>query len=283
VRALVALAAILTLLSCGPETAPATATPSRAAVTTASATPSTNTGPATSASRTTAPATTSAPTAVAGASPALAECASEPSMRSQAIAVDAHLPLVFLNDTGVRRDVVALDDQGKRMRARSVSAGMSYTAIAYPGEVWVVTDAGGTCTAIQTVVAPTYVILSAARTSLVRLYAIRGSITDASSGSPLAGQSIFIWQPDESACAIIGGSGSPGYVVSSITAPDGTYLVYVTAGDYKVRVRTAPVNGTEYAPQWWRNKPASTAAQCAAADIVSVNDGTVVDFALARQ
>jgi len=108
-------------------------------------------------------------------------------------------------------------------------------------------------------------------------------VIDASSGAPLAGQSIFIWQPDESSCAIIGGSGSPGYVVSSITASDGTYLVHVTAGDYKVRVRTAPVGGIAYAPQWWRNKPASTAAQCAAADVVSVGDEMVIDFALARQ
>ncbi|MFL5271686.1 MAG: hypothetical protein ACJ79E_06450 [Anaeromyxobacteraceae bacterium] len=204
-------------------------------------------------------------------------------MRSQAITVDAHFPVVFVNDTGVRRDVIALDDRGKRMPGRSVSTGTSYTANAYPGEVWVVTDPGGNCTAIQTVVAPTLVILSATRTSLVRLYAIRGSVTDASSGAPLAGQSIFIWQPDESSCAIIGGSGSPGYVVSSITGPDGTYLVHVTAGDYKVRVRTAPVAGVAYAPQWWRNKPASTAAQCAAADVVSVGDEMVIDFALARQ
>lgn len=204
-------------------------------------------------------------------------------MRSQAIVVDARLPLVFVNNTGARRDVSALDGQGRRMPARTIASGDSYTATAYPGEVWVVADARGTCVAIQTVAVPTLVILSATRTSLVELYAIRGRVIDAASGDPLSGQSIFIWNPDESACAIIGGSGSPGYVVSTITAPDGSYVVHVTAGDYKVRVRTAPVGGVGYAPQWWRNKPASTAAQCAAADIVAVNDVTVIDFALARQ
>jgi hypothetical protein len=279
-RALFAIVAILTIASCAPATAPATATPSRASATTstAPAAPSTNTGPATAA-----PARPTTPATTAAASPALGECASEPSMRTQIFVVDARVPLVFVNNTGARRDVAALDEQGKRLPARTVVASESYTADAFPGQVWVVVDARGTCTAIQTVVAPTLVILSAARTALIPLYAIRGTVTDASTHAPLAGQTIFVWQPDESACAIIGGTGSSGYVVSSITATDGTYLVHVTAGDYKVRVRTAPVSGIGYAPQWWRNKPASTAGECAAADVVSVKDATVIDFALARQ
>ena len=163
-------------------------------------------------------------------------------------------------------------------------SGETYTQTAHAGEVWVVSDAGGACVAIQTVVAPALLILSASRVSQVPLYAIRGRVTDAQTGAPLAGQSVFIWMPDESSCAIIGGSGSPGYVVSSITAPDGTYGVFVTRGDYKVRIRTAPVNGVTYGPRWWRDKPASTAAQCAAADIIQVSaDATAIDFALQRQ
>jgi hypothetical protein len=168
--------------------------------------------------------------------------------------------------------------------AKTLASGESYTQAAHVGEVWVVSDAGGACVAIQTIVAPALLILSAGRASLLPLFAMRGRVTDAQTGIPLGGQSVFIWTADESSCAIIGGVGSPGYVVSSITAPDGTYGVYVTAGDYKVRVRTSPVGGFTYTPQWWRDKPALTSAHCVAADVIPVNaDATAIDFALPRQ
>lgn len=188
-----------------------------------------------------------------------------------------------MNDAGARRDLSALDGNGRRFLARSLAPGDSYTQTTRIGEVYVVTEPGGGCVAVYPVVAAALLIASPTRNSLIPLYAIRGHVTDARSGGALGGQTVFIWKPDESACAIIGGSSSPGYVVSSITATDGTYGVYVTAGDYKVRVRTAAA-GQTYAPQWWRGKPASTAGQCAAADVISVNtDLLAIDFALQPQ
>jgi hypothetical protein len=188
------------------------------------------------------------------------------------------------NNSGARLDLSSLDAQGRRVPSTTLALGESYTQAAHVADVWVVSAPGGGCVAVYAVVAPALMILSAARTSLLPLYAIRGRVTDAQTGGPLSGQSVFIWTSDESSCAIIGGAGSPGYVVSSITAPDGTYGVYVTAGDYKVRIRTAPVGGIAYTPQWWRSKPALTSAQCIAADVIPVSaDATAIDFGLQRQ
>ncbi|MDQ2953214.1 MAG: hypothetical protein M3R54_13230 [Chloroflexota bacterium] len=203
-------------------------------------------------------------------------------MRAQP--ADSTGPLLVVNDTGARRDLSSLDANGKRVFARSLAPGASFTQATRSGEVWVITDPAGGCVAVYPVVAAALLIVSPSRNSLVPLYAIRGRATDARSGASLGGQTVFVWQPDEASCAVIGGSGSPGYVVSSITALDGTYSVYVTAGDYKVRVRTSPVGGITYAPQWWRGKPASTAGECAAADVVTLTaDLLAIDFTLQPQ
>jgi hypothetical protein len=177
--------------------------------------------------------------------------------------------------------VSSLDAEGRRILSRVLASGETYTQTASIGDVWVVTEPGGGCVAVVPVVAPALLIVSATRNSLVPLYAIRGRITDARTGNGLPGQTIFVWLSDESSCAVIGGATSPGYVVSAITAADGTYAVYVTAGDYKVRVRTTSVGGVMYPPRWWRDKPASSAGQCAAADVLEVSvDASAIDFVL---
>ena len=155
--------------------------------------------------------------------------------------------------------------------------GESYTQTTRVGEVWVVSVPGGGCVAVYPVVAPALLIVSATRNSLIPLYAIRGRVTDARSAGALGGQTVTVWKPDDVSCA----TGAPGGIVSAITAQDGTYGVHVTAGDYKVRVRTVAVAGVAYAPQWWRGKPASTAGQCAAADVISLTaDLLAIDFTL---
>ena len=295
-RILAALLVIAAVTSCGPETVRATGAPVTAAP--AATTPASTTPPATrtpaatatpnvTATTSTSPAASATPLATAApgpsASPAetpvLGSCASELALRSQPSSGTA--PLLLVNNAGARRDLLSLDANGKRVFAKSLGSGESYTQTTRVGEVWLVADPGGGCVAIYRVVAPALLIVATARNSLIPLYAIRGRVTDARSGAPLPGQTMFVWQPDEASCAIIGGSGAPGYVVSSITAPDGTYGVYVTVGDYKVRVRTAAVTGVNYAPQWWRGKPASTAGQCAAADVITLNaDLLAIDFAL---
>jgi hypothetical protein len=131
------------------------------------------------------------------------------------------------------------------------------------------------------VVAAALIIVAASRTSVIPLYAIRGRVTDARSGNPLPSQTVYIWSPDDASCAVVGGSGSPGYVVSAISAPDGTYGVYVTPGEYKARIATSAVGGIAYAPQWWRNRAGGAGAPCVAADVLKVNaDATGVDFSL---
>jgi hypothetical protein len=163
--------------------------------------------------------------------------------------------------------------------ARSLASGTSYTQTAHVGDVWIVST-GGACVALYRVTAAALLITAAQRQSLIPLYAIRGIVTDARTGAALPGQTVFIWQPEESACSVLGGTESPGYVVSSTTGADGRYGVYVTPGDYKIRVRAT----SGYAPQWWSRKPANTAGQCAAADVVSVTGDTFqLDFPLQPQ
>jgi hypothetical protein len=199
-------------------------------------------------------------------------------MRPQPTA--ATVPLVFSNESGARREISSLDAQGRRVPARTLEAGQSYTQTANIGAVWLV-SAGGACVAITAVVAPALVIVSAGRTSLIPLFAIRGRVTDARSGSPLSAQTVYIWKADDASCAVVGGAGSPGYVVSSISSPAGGYEVYVTAGDYKVRVATSPVGGVSFRPQWWKGKVAGPGAQCLAADVLKATaDQTGIDFAL---
>jgi hypothetical protein len=187
------------------------------------------------------------------------------------------VPLVFRNQSGATLEYLSLDAQGRRVLARSLGSG-SYTQQARIGDVWIASR-GGTCVALYRVTAAALLISSAQRQSLIPLYAIAGIVTDTRSGAALSGQTVFVWQPEDSACAIIGGSESPGAVVSSTTGTDGKYQVWVTPGDYKIRLR-----GSGYASQWWSGKPASTSGDCAAADVVSVTGDTFqVNFRLSAQ
>jgi hypothetical protein len=179
--------------------------------------------------------------------------------------------------------VSVLDGQGKRVPKRTLQPGESYAQQAGAGDVWVVTDANGGCVTVHTAVASALLIVSPGRNSIVPLYAIRGRVTDARSGAGLGSQNVYVWQPDDASCAAVGGAGSPGHVVGSITAPDGTYAMYVSPGDYKVRVATTPVGGVGYAPQWWRGKPSGADSACRAADIAKVAADTTADFALQPQ
>ena len=265
------------------STAPRTTAPgSTGSAASASTTPGPTQTPATTPSpagtRTAAPVptvTAAAPTP-GTAAPALGACADE-AQRPQP--GGATVPIVFSNQSGATRQYFSLDAQGARVLTRSLASGTSYTQTAHVGEVWVVAS-GTTCLALYRVTAAALVISSAQRQSLVPLYAIAGIVTDARTGAALSGQTVFIWQPEESACSIIGGSDSPGYIVSSITGTDGTYRVYVTPGDYKIRVRTT----AGYAPQWWSLRPALTAGHCAAADVVSITGDTFqVNFPLQPQ
>lgn len=292
-RIRLAIVVVLLLGACGPETVRATGAPGTTrpavpilatssiptATATAVRTPAANTTPIATATTTPKATATASATPTAAGNPVLGACASESSLRSQPASTT--VPLLVSNNAGARRDLSSLDAIGRRVFAKALAAGESYTQTARIGEVWVVTEPGGGCVAVYPVVAPALLIVSATRNTLLPLYAIRGRVTDARSGGALPGQTVFIWNPDESSCAIIGGSGAPGYVVSAITATDGTYGVFVTAGDYKVRVRTAPVGSVTYAPQWWRGKPATTAGQCAAADVITMNaDLIAIDFVL---
>jgi hypothetical protein len=202
-------------------------------------------------------------------------------MRSQPGA--STVQLLVVNDAGMRLDVSVLDGQGKRVPKRTLQAGESYAQQAGAGDVWVVTDANGGCVAIHTAVASALLIVSSGRNSVLPLYAVRGRVTDGRSGTGLPGQTVYVWKADDGSCAVIGGSGSPGNVVSAITAPDGTYAMYVSPGDYKVRIATTPVAGVSYAAQWWRGKPSGPDSACRAADVTKVTADTTADFALQPQ
>ena len=273
-----------TATTAGPPTSAATT----AAPTATAARTTTPPGPtATStASATTAPPTaSSSPARTTAASPTpppatgaatLGSCADEATARPGT--PGPAVPVVFSNQSGATLDYLSLDASGRRVLARSLSTG-SYTQQAHIGDVWIASR-GGTCVALYRVTAAALLISSATRQSLIPLYAIAGIITDARTGAALSGQTVFIWQPEESACSIIGGSESPGYVVSSTTGPDGTYQVYVSPGDYKIRVRAT----AGHASQWWSGKSAITAGDCAAADVVTVTGDTFqVNFRLPPQ
>ena len=191
--------------------------------------------------------------------------------------------LLFINSAGMRLDVSVLDGQGKRLPKRTLQSGESYAQQGGAGDVWVVSDANGGCITVHTAVANALVIVSPGRNTVLPLYAVRGRVTDARSGAGLPGQNVYVWKADDASCAVIGGSGSPGQVVTSITAPDGTYAMYVSPGDYKVRVATTAVGGVSYAAQWWRNKAGGPDAACRAADVANIAADMTADFALQPQ
>ncbi len=179
------------------------------------------------------------------------------------------MPIVFSNQSGGQRDVLSLDAQGRRVLARSLSNGTSYTQSAHVGDVWIV-SAGGACVGLYRVTAAALFISQASRQSLIPLYAIAGIVTNARTGSALSGQTVAIWQPETSACA-----SEAGAVVSSITGADGTYRVWVSPGSYKIRVRAS----AGYVPQWW-----SSRLDCASATAVSIDGDTLqVNFQLQPQ
>ena len=253
-------------------TATATTAPSATPTRTATTAPTTAAGsPSPSPVTTSAPSPSPAPTTTTpqGAAPALGSCADEGRLRPELVAPDATVPIVFSNQSGGQRDVLSLDAQGRRVLARSLASGTSYTQTAHIGDVWVMST-GGSCVALYRVTAAALVISQASRQSIVPLYAIAGIITDARTGNAASGQTVTIWQPEASACA-----SEAGAVVSSITGGDGTYRVWVTPGTYKIRVRTTAA----YAPQWW-----SSRLDCASATAVDVTGDTFqVSFRLQPQ
>jgi len=213
------------------------------------------------------------------AAPALGSCADEATARPQQTSATVTVPIVFSNQSGATRQYFSLDAQGARVLTRALVSGTSYTQTARLGDVWVVAS-GATCVALYRVTAAALVISSAQRQSVVPLYEIAGIVTDARTGAALSGQTVFIWQPEESACSVLGGAESSGYVVSSITGADGKYSMFVSSGDYKIRVRAT----AGHASQWWSLKPALTAGHCAAADVVSITGDTFqVNFPLQPQ
>lgn len=271
-----------TATTAGPPTSSVTPTATRTAATTSAPPTAAGTTPPptpTSSVRTATPAPTPTGTPQGphdnGTPPGLGACADEGAVRPSG--AGASVPIVFSNQSGSTLDYLSLDAQGRRVLARSLGGG-SYTQTAHVGDVWIVSRAG-TCVALYSVTAAALLISQPTRQSLIPLYAIAGIISDGR-GSALSGQTVFIWQPEESACSVLGGSESPGYVVSSITGPDGRFIVYVTPGSYKIRVRAT----TGYASQWWSGKPAGSAGQCAAADVVTVTGDTLqVNFTLPPQ
>jgi hypothetical protein len=188
------------------------------------------------------------------------------------------VPIVFSNQSGATRQYFSLDTQGARALTRALASGTSYTQTARLGDVWVVAS-GTTCIALYRVTAAALVISSVQRQSIVPLYEIAGIVSDARTGAAVSGQTAFIWQPEDSACAVIGGTESPGYVVSSTTGTDGKYSVFVSPGDYKIRLRAAG----GYVSQWW-GETATTRGQCTGALVVTIDgDAFNVNFALQRQ
>src|SRR3954470_23926198 len=241
-----------TATTAGPPTSSAaTPAPSATASRAASASPA----PSATGSPRPSPSTTALPTvAVPSPSPTpatgdatLGSCGEEGGARPAT--PGPAVPVVFSNQSGSTLEYLSLDAQGRRVLARSLGTG-SYTQNAHVGDVWIVSR-GGTCVALYRVTAAALLISQSARQSVIPLYAIAGIISDAR-GNALAGQTVFIWQPEETACSVLGGSESPGYVVSSTTGPEGRYLMYVSPGSYKIRVRATP----GYGSQWWSGKPA---------------------------
>ena len=251
-------------------------TPTRTAVPSSPAPPSQTPRPSATASAPNPTATPAPATPPAAGGPAtLGSCTDEATTRP-ATAGPA-VPVVFTNQSGATLDYLSLDAQGRRVLARSLASG-SYTQQAHVGDVWIASR-GGTCVALYRVTAAALLISSAQRQSLVPLYVIAGIVSDASTGAALSGQTVFVWQPEDSACAVIGGTESPGYIVSSITGPDGKYAVYVTPGDYKIRLRAT----AGYVSQWW-GETATTRGQCTGALVVTIDgDAFNVSFALRRQ